>query len=665
MESTVDPLQERIRSDSSRIPACDNCKDRKTKCDRGKPCSSCVTAGIHCRITRSKPEKRQRIIISAKYDEALERVDTRLQEVLASVRAIQHNGISGSGLQQRNPQQTTDFPVGTSSPIVSDSFGAGYKGDSSFDAQVRQAALKLNTLVSHLPQTSEDGRSISHTAQQINDGRAKLTASPLQMRNKRLLPFLEQHPEFEKNTLPSSEPVLRLLRLVQNEKHRFFADVSVIDEQHFIDVCRDVFFAINPYTIYTWSIVNTGLYYLFVDLSSDRYPEIGVDTHEVDRITEILARNVQASVESFRVCLEPSIEACQAMAMLGTFCMKSGQITRSWNLFSAASRMCLDLGLHKLPHDVEGLDQSIKRKVFWFIYIADKGLALTLGRTQSIHHYDVSTDHLSHPIDVAGITGKIATAMLELAILEGEILLHLFSQSGHKVHPHGRAYKAREFRSRLRHIQTELNKTNDAASDSSFWGYSQLLNFLIHSISTVVCTAVASDAPGEEAHACTDCVTHARQALTILVEMGNLLKDTEPTGWALLLNAALSLMPFTPYMVLVTHVVTEHAPSDLAMLIAVNAALKPVAETSPFVRHVFGTCKKLYQFAEAKSRRYSGSNLIQATISAQDSSTDSDSGSLFVQESCIPLDESDVTMSLIDWPMMSSDLDLEIMLRHA
>lgn len=112
--------------------------------------------------------------------------------------------------------------------------------------------------------------------------------------------------------------MLGLLRLAQIEKQRFFVDVFVLDEPEFVDLCREVFFAINPYTIYTWAVVNVGLFYLFLDLNPNRYAEIGVDSNDIDTITELLAANAQGAVDSFRVCSDPSIEACQALALLAS-----------------------------------------------------------------------------------------------------------------------------------------------------------------------------------------------------------------------------------------------------------------------------------------------------------------------------------------------------------
>lgn len=132
-----------------------------------------------------------------------------------------------------------------------------------------------------------------------------------------LTPTLPEHqPNLEKHALPPSEPVLKLLRLSQTEKQRFFVDVFVLDEQEFSALCREVFFPINPYTLFTWSIVNVGLFYLFSDLKAANYVHVGVNGSGIDEIAGCLAANAQDAVDSFRVSSEPSIEACQALALL-------------------------------------------------------------------------------------------------------------------------------------------------------------------------------------------------------------------------------------------------------------------------------------------------------------------------------------------------------------
>jgi hypothetical protein len=75
--------------------------------------------------------------------------------------------------------------------------------------------------------------------------------------------------------------------------------------------------------------------------------------------------------------------------------MKSGRSVLTWALLSAAARMCMDLGMHRMPRDEEGPDTYAMHRVFWHVYVMDKALAFTVGRTPSIHPHDVSTSRHS------------------------------------------------------------------------------------------------------------------------------------------------------------------------------------------------------------------------------------------------------------------------------
>jgi hypothetical protein len=136
--------------------------------------------------------------------------------------------------------------------------------------------------------------------------------------------------------------------------------------------------------------------------------------------------------------------------------MKSGQVDKAGSLCSAAARICLDLGLHALPPGVADMTQSRGRKGLWYVFLMEKGLALTLGRPQSLHFYDISTDTSSHPNDVLGIPAKIAAAFFELALTEDEMILQLFSASARHLHPAIRWEKGQGFHERLKKIRLEL-----------------------------------------------------------------------------------------------------------------------------------------------------------------------------------------------------------------
>lgn len=135
--------------------------------------------------------------------------------------------------------------------------------------------------------------------------------------------------------------------------------------------------------------------------------------------------------------------------------MKSGQINKAWSLFSTAARMCLDLGYHRPTPGAACLDNFHSWKVFWYIYVMEKGVALTLGRPANLHLGDIASDPMSFPHAVLGIPGKIAIALFELCNVEDEMLLHLFSAAA-PVDSGVRQEAARGYQARIAQIHARM-----------------------------------------------------------------------------------------------------------------------------------------------------------------------------------------------------------------
>ncbi|KAJ0272443.1 hypothetical protein CBS470a_012701 [Colletotrichum nupharicola] len=130
------------------------------------------------------------------------------------------------------------------------------------------------------------------------------------------LPFKIQYPELEGRSLPPVEQVLKLLRLAQIEKQRFFVDCSVVDEQEFTEFCQRVYFAVNDYSILSWIIVNIGLFYMFLNLKQPFHQQLGVNYANIHEYSQQLRDNIETAMQSLRLCNDPSMEACQALALL-------------------------------------------------------------------------------------------------------------------------------------------------------------------------------------------------------------------------------------------------------------------------------------------------------------------------------------------------------------
>lgn len=120
--------------------------------------------------------------------------------------------------------------------------------------------------------------------------------------------------------LPPMDVVLRLLRLAKADKQRFFVDVPMFQEDEFIYMCRDVYFATRPVSLPAWICVNAGLYFLFLDIGRAACARMGVGVDEMRSHVHVLMANAEAALRSLRLCSEPSVESCRALALLVSSC---------------------------------------------------------------------------------------------------------------------------------------------------------------------------------------------------------------------------------------------------------------------------------------------------------------------------------------------------------
>jgi hypothetical protein len=263
-------------------------------------------AELHCKVTRRAPEKRQRVLISTRYDEAMDNVNRSLQEVTRALQKLTHNN------ETERECAGAAGPGNHVSTILE--ISEGYMGDSSFKAHVRRVTDALKEARADVEFTSCDGNLPAKKATQIIEA-ASVDPSPSST-DAPLSSFRVQYPELEGKSLPPIEPVLKLLRLAQAEKQQFFVDMPIIDEPTFVELCQRAYFAIDDYSLSTWAIVNTGLFSLFFCLKEHQYAGLGVSSSSFQDILALLSGNVEAAIRSSRLCQDPSLEACQALAIL-------------------------------------------------------------------------------------------------------------------------------------------------------------------------------------------------------------------------------------------------------------------------------------------------------------------------------------------------------------
>ncbi|KAI8284616.1 hypothetical protein K4K60_001810 [Colletotrichum sp. SAR11_57] len=240
----------------------------------------------------------------------MENVDRSLREVSQAVQKLLEINEKGSGPSPKDSPASYISSNPSNIAIMSE----GYRGDSSFKAHVHKVTDALRDAASSLELTMGDP-TFTTTTHMIDETADSEESSPPSNGNSPS-PFKVQYPELEGRSLPPIDQVLKLLRLAQIEKQRFFVDCSVVDEQEFTEFCQRVYFAVNEYSILSWIIVNVGLFYMFLNLKQPFHTQIDVNYANIHEYSQQLKDNIEAAMQSLRLCNDPSMEACQALALL-------------------------------------------------------------------------------------------------------------------------------------------------------------------------------------------------------------------------------------------------------------------------------------------------------------------------------------------------------------
>ncbi|KAH7312506.1 hypothetical protein B0I35DRAFT_513841 [Stachybotrys elegans] len=582
----------------------------------------------------------------------MENVDRSLQEISHKLQALLH-----VDEQSHTPSSTNSSSVHVSMPPVHtpDSVD-GYWGASSFKAHALHVSDALREVASSLDLSVAD-QALPNMAlldnHESSESTGDLAVSPGRPYSK-----------LQARAMPPIDQTLALIRLANTEKQRIFIDVPVIDEQEFGQKCQHVYFAIDGYSLHEWIIVNTTLYYLFLGLAPRHIPTIGATGQDIDRNLGLLTENIELGMQDLRLCHPASMDACRALAFLNTYCNRTGRRSLAWNIISAASRMCIDLGWHRLPNDPEELRYSKELAIFWHIFVHDKGMAFTLGRTPSMPHYDVTTKIPAVTNSVPVVLRNMYMGFVENAILMGEMHLQLFSASAQRMPPERREESARSLASKLMHVHSKAKK--GMPPDDMYQPAAILLDLMLQCLLTITWRIV----PGEQQQSSPlkchpNCTQSARQALSIIVQY---FKGWDPqaySSWASLLNMLFSLVPFAAFVVLAGETIASTSSSDLDLLADTVEAIKPIASSSVSSKKLVNICKDFYQIAHFFVTRSTTSQVDAMGLAEQEAlaASTNTSGQPVQSNPLHPLGWNEVpavyAMAPQAWEAVSNEMDLE------
>ncbi|SCN82563.1 uncharacterized protein FFB20_06822 [Fusarium fujikuroi] len=407
-----------------------------------------------------------------------------------------------------------------------------------------------------------------------------------------------------------------------------------ISKDRLIDCCREIYFAVDNFSLPTFLIANATLRYLFQEKAQASQDPLFRD--EYRKLSQLCRDNLETAMNKFRVLAPPSLENVEAFLLGAIYAIEVSQPMLAWQLVSSAAGTCQTLGWHQL---VPNSDSTTDRKIslFWLTYLLDKGLSLRLGRPAVIHDDEITLPERLDKADVPGGWRGLLTQWIHHSRLVGRAYQDLYSPSALRASTHERGERARRLVAALKQImdgslmplgQAHLMEHNTVDFGSApnrmiktvlkadeVWYWTTL---------TFIRRAVPSTESGHGAVSPV-CLESARMAFEA---HGECMRMTDPSSEtkALYLLWTIIYTPFVPLIVVFCNVIETSNPEDIRILGEFCESLKPLCGIFEAIQELHDLCQVLYNLAisyvEAKSQSQGSlDKMVQDGFDVQSKST--------------------------------------------
>ncbi|RCI17273.1 hypothetical protein L249_3155 [Ophiocordyceps polyrhachis-furcata BCC 54312] len=397
---------------------CDQCRLRKTRCDKGWPCSTCRTANRQCTSTgagQRPKEHRQRILISSRYERKIDEIISRLGSLEILLNGRDQSSSDGGGSSNSSSNTTTTANInlinnnnnnidGHSIAIATGSSASDYDSandnspfgpDSGLAKQTDFAREFLEKAAqrSTMPAAAnpEMTAALNNLGQLVDLQKRPFAGFGLRVHfplKQRLPPAGLAH-----LPLPPYSAVSALLDNIKNSPPTLFSiTCTIVGINDFDAICRAAYYpssAPDDSTDARFIIVNAMLYNLFTEqfsVSTDP-----VVQGEYGSYIQQCSVNIETGLASMSIVLSATVENVQALLLGALYAIDISRAFVAWHLVSTAARLCQAGRFHHadaLRNNSPQLSRQ-KRIIFWHVYSLERGVCLGLGRSSVILECDI------------------------------------------------------------------------------------------------------------------------------------------------------------------------------------------------------------------------------------------------------------------------------------
>ncbi|KAF2652653.1 hypothetical protein K491DRAFT_695375 [Lophiostoma macrostomum CBS 122681] len=523
--------------------SCDQCRSRKVGCDRGTPCSPCVSARLSCThsaVAQSSTGPRQRVLISTQYEQKIDAIARDIDGIKQSLQSLQLTTAearpktppvmrTAQGNLITQPETVTGLSASSdeiawgNSTHVTDFIGAVVR-----EGATRAVDLETNQVLSSL-QLLLQRLGSPLTSSEVGFAREAETRS------------------HDNTTMPPQDAVVAVLKWAKEHTSnvRLAWLGQILPLERFTKMCQNIYFSVDGYSEIDYILANGFLSYVFFEhlVVSGR--------SDFAEYSQLCRNSLHSALSRLPLLIPSSVDVIAALTLGAYNAVENSKANAAWTFISAASTHCLTLGYNRL-RSYFGKSQSVataQEGLFWAVYRLDKGISLRLGQSSNLRDGDIS---LSLPND----------ARMRTANIQGRAYDELYSPKGLIREDFERTCIAESFALEVRQCiaetKADILKTfgNSATHPTDPVGKAYMQCDLIcqYSLLTLILRAVSAPV-GSPCTVSDECLSAAREALHMHEECIATVRSckNEPLMLARYVNWAIVHCPFPPFFILLTH----------------------------------------------------------------------------------------------------------------
>ncbi|KLO82443.1 uncharacterized protein LW93_9646 [Fusarium fujikuroi] len=603
-------------SGTRRVPehklSCDQCRQRKIKCDRGDPCGPCRRKDIRCSFpTGFKPRaKRQQVLVSDGYESKLDAISQKLDRISLAV-----DNITSSPQQLQGGSSAAHTTISSQvSPISHASSpschvgtgpekGPEFEGDVTLTTQATFATDFLQQFVdSNQPsQTLPEIKSHLDALRKILAGK-EVTADETRLVDTQRILSPQEHGGFQ--LPPVNLAMMAVQRLRESPRLQLFWRAEFHSISQFVEYLMTVYFG-KP-TLADLIVTHVGLMSLLHECNNVETEQ--VLKNEFGSQAMVCRRNLESILASLPFNMPCTPDYILALFMASSYHLEHCRISLSWNTLAAAVQMCQTLGFTRenLPTPESREAKQRRAKLIFYIHLCDKMLALRLSRPVLIRDGEITINFDALEADRGDGPTPIIAKWARFCSLQGRIYDILYSPGSLLHSDIQRETNARRLAAEMEQLFQTKSLTEEHLYESirASIGESQSEIFrrtdqvAYYSMRCLVFRAVKPASLTSSAF-CEECLEAAKNGLEQHRICLSMLKNVET-----IVFEGLMAVPLVPFMVLFCHAIETCDPTHLEPLAAV---VKTVDMIPPDLPNVYRKQLHLFKLMYEVACKYVGS----------------------------------------------------------